>query len=61
MKNKYVIEFTEDEIDFTNKVFKTSLKNINKIKMKACNRNVQSNKDLDLFYSVINKFYNAKE
>lgn len=53
----YNIEFTEDEINTMNEIFKISIKKFNKFKKKGVNYRVS--KKSDYFFSVVNKFYNC--
>lgn len=61
---KYYIEFTQDEIDFANIMFKNSSKNLNK---KLSKFNINKNekekvsKELNIFYSIVNKFYSVNK
>jgi len=56
---KYIIEFTDDEIEVVNGIFKVAQKNLHKQLLKK--QNLKNDRKIDLFFSVINKFYNAKK
>lgn len=57
MDKKYIIEFNEKEIDVLNEIFKVSIKKFNQKMFKS---GMKSNKKTDLFFSAVNKIYNAK-
>jgi len=61
MEKKYNIEFTEEEVILANNIFKIMSNNINKKFAKIKNKNINNkvNKELNLVYSIVNKFYNA--
>lgn len=56
----YIIEFTKDEIDFINNMFKHASNNLNKKLSKIKDSEKRKVKEVDLFYSIVNKFYNVK-
>lgn len=57
MDKKYIIEFTEQEIDVLNQIFKISVKKFNQKILKS---GMKTNKKTDVFFSAINKIYNVK-
>lgn len=59
VSKKYIVEFTEDEIDTLNEIFKISIKKFN-LKFSR-NKNIKNNKKTDTFFSAINKIYNARK
>lgn len=61
MEKTYNIEFSESEIDVANNIFKIMSKSINKQLGKAQDVKTKKSKELDCFFSVINKFYNVKK
>lgn len=58
MDKKYIIEFSEKEIDILNEVFKVSIKKFNQKMVKG---GMKANKKTDTFFSAINKIYNVKK
>lgn len=59
MSKSYNIEFTEEEIDTMNEIFKISIKKFNKQLAKG--GKIRESKKTNVFFSAINKFYNAKK
>lgn len=57
MNKKYIIEFTEKEVDVLNEIFKVSIKKFNQKMVKS---GMKANKKTDVFFSAVNKIYNVK-
>lgn len=57
MDKKYIIEFTENEVDVLNEIFKVSIKKFNQ---KIIKNGIKLNKKTDTFFSAVNKIYNVK-
>lgn len=58
MDKKYIIEFTEKEVDVLNEIFKVSIKKFNQKMVKG---GMKANKKTDVFFSAVNKIYSVKK